>query len=59
MRQEKAKEYFASEIKKAYQEASKEEKLRQNIDNNIKIVSKQYENLLKTLMHKKIIPILM
>lgn len=53
MRQEKAKEYFASEIKKAYQEASKEEKLRQNIDNNIKIVSKQYENLFKDFNAQK------
>ncbi|EAL8252877.1 hypothetical protein DXG14_07610, partial [Campylobacter coli] len=53
MRQEKAKEYFASEIKKAYQEASEEKSLKQNIDNNIKIVSKQYENLFKDFNAQK------
>ncbi len=45
MRQDKAKEYFANQIQKAYEKAKEEKNFEQNIENNIKIISKQYENL--------------
>ncbi|TKX33008.1 COG3014 family protein [Campylobacter aviculae] len=53
IRQEMAKEYFASQIEQMRKKAEKEENFKQNIENNIKLISNQYENLFKEFRAQK------
>ncbi|MBK2000987.1 hypothetical protein JG678_06025 [Campylobacter sp. 2018MI35] len=52
-RQEIAKEYFASQIQQMRKKAEKEENFKQNIDQNLKIIVRQYSNLFKEFHAQK------